>query len=475
VNELILQVLRARPKNVVECAIDFLNKKRLAEVGLGIPDIMLPKPSVDMSKWSVIACDQYTSEPEYWDKVVSIIGDAASTYNLILPEVFLETPKENAVIESIKANMAKYMAEDILVKQKPGFVLLDRKTEVVPSRKGLMVALDLEHYSYEKGSTTLMRATEGTILARLPPRVRVREAASMELPHIMVLIDDPGCTVIEPLFNQNLPKVYDFDLMCNGGHLTGYSVNNPVQIEQIAAAIANLADPDVYSKKYNVPAPEKDNILLYAMGDGNHSFATAKLHWQKTKEKAEDKVAIMDHPARYAMVELVNIHDKGLEFEGIHRVVFNAGADQMFKSMKDWFASRGITLTKDTVGSVDEAIKAAEKSNNDAHKIAYITPAGPGVLTVAKPTKNLETASLQEFLDVFLAENKSSKIDYVHGVQATSTLGAKPDNVGFFCPSIAKDTFFRTIIMDGAFPRKTFSMGESDEKRFYAEVRKIVT
>jgi|UniRef100_A0A7S4D220 hypothetical protein len=474
VNELVLQVLRTRPSNVLESCIKFLNSKRLASIGLGVPEIMLPKAGTDMTKWAVIACDQYTSEPEYWDKVVKIVGDAASTYNMILPEVFLETPKESAVIESVKAKMAEYMKTDILVKQKPGFVLLDRKTGVVPSRKGLMVALDLEHYSYEKGSTTLMRATEGTILSRLPPRVKVREAASVELPHIMVLIDDPDCSVIEPLFNQKLKKVYDFDLMCNGGHLTGYAVDEQYQIEQIAAAIARLADPEVYAKKYNIPVPDKDKILLYAMGDGNHSFATAKLHWEKTKEKAEDKQAIMDHPARYALVELVNIHDAGLEFEGIHRVVFNAPADHLFQSMKDWFASRGIALTTETCGSVQDAIKAAERSTPEAHKLAYATPAGPGVMTVTKPTKNLETATLQEFLDAYLADNKGSKIDYVHGVNATATLAGKKDNVGFFCPTIDKSSFFRTIIMDGAFPRKTFSMGESDEKRFYVEVRKIV-
>lgn len=475
VNELVLNILRTRPKNVVDCAISHLNKTRLASLGIGLPTILLPKQGTDMHTWSVIACDQYTSEPEYWTKVKNLVGDKPSTYNMILPEVFLETPEEDAVIESVGKKMAEYTSGDTLVKQNPGWIILDRKTKVVPSRKGIMVALDLEHYSYEKGSTTLMRATEGTILARLPPRVKVREAASVELPHIMVLIDDPEKSVIEPLFTQNLAKAYDFDMMCDGGHINGWTVDGAAQIEQVASALSRLADPEVYAKKYGIPVPDADKILLYAMGDGNHSFATAKLHWEKTKAKAQDKEACMaTHPARYALVELVNIHDEGLEFEGIHRVVFNAEIDSMLDQMKKWFAARGSTVTTTDVGSAADAIKAAEASCDDAHILGYCSSKGNAYMTIQKPTKNLETATIQEFLDTFLADNKGSKIDYVHGVAAVESLAAKPSTVGIFCPTIDKSSFFKTIIMDGAFPRKTFSMGESDEKRFYVECRSIV-
>lgn len=447
-----------------------------ASLGLHVPTILLPRVGVDMTKWATIACDQYTSEPEYWQKVAGFVGDAPSAYKLILPEVFLETPKEDAVIESVKKTMVEYKDQQILVPQTPGFIAVDRQTPVVKSRKGLMVALDLEHYSYEKGSTTLMRATEGTILARLPPRVRVREAASIELPHIMVLIDDPHKTVVEPLFQQNLRPVYDFDLMVNSGHLKGYAVDTPAAIEQVVNAISKLADPETYATKYGVPVPSKDQLLLYAMGDGNHSFATAKLHWERTKEKAADKAAILtSHPARYCLVEIVNIHDDGLEFEGIHRALFNVDADALLTALAAWVVTKGSTGTLQAVpGGAADAIKAAEASHDAEHKIAYLTPKGAGVLAVANPHKNLETAVLQEFLDQYLTEHKEAKIDYIHGVEATSALAVKEGNIGFFCPTISKHTFFRTIIKDGAFPRKTFSMGEADEKRFYVEARAIV-
>jgi hypothetical protein len=446
-----------------------------AKLGLHVPTILLPKEETDYTKWACIACDQFTSEPEYWQKVEDFVGAESSTYKLILPEVFLETDKEEGVIANVKKTMEEYKENNVLVPQTPGFIALDRKTNVVASRKGLMVALDLEHYSYEKGSTTLMRATEGTILSRLPPRVRVREAASVELPHIMVLIDDPEKTVIEPLFEGSPTKVYDFDMMMDSGHLTGYSVNKPEQIEQVVKAVAQLADPEAYAKKYDVPVPDADKILLYAMGDGNHSFATAKLHWERTKEKAADKEDVMNnHPARYCLVELVNIHDPGLEFEGIHRVIFNLESAKLMDSMKKWFASNGSTVTTESCASAEEAIKSAKASSSAAHKIAYVDPSGAGVVTIEKPSKNLETATLQEFLDTFLADNKESKIDYIHGIDVTKNLGSKAGNIGFFCPDINKSTFFRTIIMDGAYPRKTFSMGEADEKRFYVEARAIV-
>eukprot|EP00667_Euglena_gracilis_P012275 EG_transcript_12598 len=428
-----------------------------------------------MTKWGTIACDQYTSDPAYWQRVEDFVGADPSAYKLILPEVFLETEKEEEVIANVKRTMQEYKEQQILVAQQPGFVLVDRKTPVVPSRKGLMVALDLEHYSYEKGSTTLMRATEGTILSRLPPRVRVREAASIELPHIMVLIDDPEKTIIEPLFAKNLKKVYDFDLMANSGHLTGYAVDAPEDIEHVVRGLSTLVNLEAYAKKYSVPVPEKTDVLLYAMGDGNHSFATAKLHWERTKEKAEDKEAVLKtHPARYCLVELVNIHDDGLEFEGIHRVVFNVNTDDLFGKLTAFFASKGSSAVTEAAVGVAEAVKAAEASNDKQHKIAYVGPTGAGIVSITNPHKNLETAGLQEFLDEYLAGNKEAKIDYIHGVEATASLAAKEGNIGFFCPTISKHTFFRTIIKDGAFPRKTFSMGEADEKRFYVEARAIV-
>eukprot|EP00668_Euglena_longa_P001748 GGOE01002058.1.p1 GENE.GGOE01002058.1~~GGOE01002058.1.p1 ORF type:complete len:1069 (+),score=312.14 GGOE01002058.1:410-3208(+) len=447
-----------------------------AALGIHVPSVLLPRSGIDLTKWATIACDQYTSDPGYWQRVEVFVGSQPSALRLILPEVFLETPREPLAIEAVKHTMADYMAQRFLVPQAPGFVLVERSTAVAASRKGLVVALDLERYSYAPGSTSLIRATEGTILSRLPPRVRVREGASIELPHIMVLIDDPDKTVIEPLFKRDLPKLYDFPLMMNGGHLRGFSVTAEKDITHVLEGLAGLADQERYAQKYNVPIPERDAVLLYAMGDGNHSFATAKLHWERTKEAAQNKEAVMEtHPARYCLVELVNIHDDGLAFEGIHRVLFNTNPDNLLDGMKEWFQRRGSSVSVAPTRDWREAVRSAEASDgsDERQRIAFVSARGAGVISIARPTKSLATASLQEFLDAHLAEAKDTKVDYIHGLDTAASLGAKSNNIGFFCPGISKHTFFRTVILDGAFPRKTFSMGEADEKRFYVEARQI--
>ena len=440
----------------------------LAELALHVPTILFPRPGIDLTRWAVIACDQYTAEPEYWAAVDQFVGDAPSTLRLIFPEVYLGKGGEAARIAAINSAMNQYLADGTLRELAPGFVLLDRQTGHAPSRKGLMVALDLEHYDYLPGAQTLIRATEGTILDRLPPRIRVREKAPIELPHIMVLIDDPERTVIEPLFEQTLPQLYDFPLMQNGGRLRGWYVADPRLIEQIGLALARLADPQQFSARYGC-----DQVMLYAMGDGNHSFATAKAIWEQFKASASDRTAIMAHTARYALVELVNIHDPGLEFEAIHRVLFGVDAEDLLACARAHFAAAGTPCLVDWFADAAAAATALATVPAGSHAIPFIAGGRHGLLTVVRPHLTLAVATLQEFLDAYLAAGSRGHIDYIHGVAAVQRLGASADTLGFLLPALSKHDLFGTIVYDGALARKTFSMGEADEKRFYLESRRI--
>lgn len=439
------------------------------KIGVQVPKILLPKKGADMQRWAVIACDQYTSDRAYWQRLKKQTEKDISTLNLIFPEVYLEDVDADQRIAAINSAMEKYLADGSLEEQPPGFILVDRKTSVVESRKGLVLALDLEQYDYNKGAQSLIRATEGTILDRLPPRIKVRQNAPIELPHIMVLIDDPQGNVIEPLFNENLEKVYNFDLLENGGHLKGYRVDQPELIKQVVMALEKLADPDAYHVKYNVAG----KVMLYAMGDGNHSFATAKAIWEKLKEEAGDLSAVMRHPARYALVELVNLHDPGLEFEAIHRVLFNIDCKQLKQQMKSFFAERGTPMTFIPCANLSEAEAVAEKVQG-GHVFPGIFAGQFGLCKVAEPEFTLTVATLQAFLDQYLQQHSAVRVDYIHGTQTVTDLGSQPDSAGFYLSAISKHDLFKTIALDGALPRKTFSMGEADEKRFYLECRRIV-
>lgn len=442
------------------------------DIALQVPSVLLPRPGIDLQRWAVIACDQYTSEPDYWDKVAKLTAGHPSTLELTFPEVYLEEQDGEQRIAAINKAMARYLADGTLAPQPQGFVLLDRQTAHAPSRKGLMVALDLEHYDYRTGATSLIRATEGTILDRLPPRIKVRQNASIELPHIMVLIDDPGQTVIEPLFAQQRELLYDTELMLGGGHLRGWLIDDAASLQQVAAALAKLIEPSTFNARYGVSGQAP---VLYAMGDGNHSFATAKAIWEQLKAEAADPAAIMQHPARYALVELVNLHDPGLEFEAIHRVLFGAELEPLTAAMSDFFAAQGSTLRRiDCAGQPELAI-AQEQADRDGNQLIPFVAAGRcGLLVIEQPRLQLTVASLQAFLDSYLAKQPGVKIDYIHGDEAVASLGARPGNIGFTLPALSKHELFKTIILDGALPRKTFSMGEADEKRFYLECRRII-
>ncbi|RPJ44113.1 MAG: DUF1015 domain-containing protein [Chloroflexi bacterium] len=446
--------------------------KNVPEIGIQIGEILLPNETVDLQKWAVIACDQFTSQPEYWQQVREIVGAAPSTLNMILPEVYLGTREEQARIHSTQAAMRRYLDEQILGPQQ-GFILVERTVtgqDGAPhTRRGLMLALDLERYDFSKGSQSLIRATEGTILERLPPRIRIREGAPLEVPHILVLIDDPERTVIEPLVEaqarsrrNELRRLYDTDLMQGSGHLHGSLVVDPALETRTIQALKKLAEPERFQNHYGV-GPDK-GVLLFAVGDGNHSLATAKSIWENIKPQVG-----MDHPARYALVEIENVHDEGLSFEPIHRVLFGlhqdwkAGLDSQFGGKMHYAPS----------ASPGEMIAAVNRQSGPGQSFGVINNQGAGVVSILDAPANLPVGTLQAFLDGWLKQGAADHIDYVHGDEVVCQLGAQPGNLGFYLPALDKGDLFKTVILDGSLPRKTFSMGEAHEKRFYMESRKI--
>ena len=447
---------------------------------IAVPEILLPNSSVDLEKRAVVACDQYTSEPEYREEVMDIVGDDSSTLNIIYPEVYLEEENKVQRIQRIQSYMKDYL-DHVLENKWSCFVLLDRKTAHTESRKWLVVALDLEHYDYSVGSQTLIRATEGTIVDRLPPRIQIRNGAPIETPHIMVLIDDPDKMVIEPLFanRANLQKLYDFDLMMNGGHATGYQIDDEQQIQGVISALEKLAEPKLFQQKYSV-RPDK-GVLLFAMGDGNHSLATAKaIREEKKKTLTPDQQ--QNHPARFALVELVNVHDEGLTFEPIHRVLFGVDQSDLFAKMQHYFQkiNQNSVVNIYTYPTAEEMNKYLSIDREiwnplsaEHHFIRFVHSGTFGILELVRPNLNLEVGNLQSFLDDYLKNNPQVKIDYVHGEETTMTLWSREENMGFILPIMDKGDFFKTVVVDGALPRKTFSMGEAPEKRYYLECRKI--
>ena len=437
--------------------------RTFASIGVAVPSILLPKPGVDLTKWAVVACDQFTSQPEYWQKVAQIAGDAPSTYHLILPEVFLGTQAEPEKLGSIQSAMKSYLRQDIL-QPFEGLILVER-TVAGRTRHGLMLALDLESYDFNKGSQTLIWASEGTILERLPPRIKIRQGAPLEVPHILVLIDDPARSVIEPLAARKakLKPVYDVDLMLGSGHLNGYFVDDLTLETQVVSALEALANPAAFQQKYGTGSDQ--SVLLFAMGDGNHSFATAKAIWDDIKHQVGP-----NHPARYALVEIENVHDDGLIFEPIHRVVFNVNENFQAAMRKYWGDNFRLHACRDLA----ELLHRVNHPSDGEQLFGIISATGYAVVGVSNPESNLPVGTLQAFLDSWQHDKGYAKIDYLHGTDVLDALGRQPGNLGFYLPGISKSDFFKTVVLDGALPRKTFSMGEAIEKRFYMECRKIV-
>ncbi len=402
-------------------------------------DILLPRKDINMKTWSVVACDQYTSEESYWKEVENLVLDLPSTFNIIYPEVYLGKDDDSRILK-IQNKMLSYVQNGILEERiKEGFVLVERKLNV-GIRLGLVGVIDLEAYDFTPGTSSPIRATEGTIQSRIPPRLRIREKALLECPHVMVLIDDPKKQLIEPLYEnkEKLECLYDTSLMMNGGHLRGYATTG-----DLAKAVNN-----------QIELMEKASQGFFlAVGDGNHSLATAKAYWQKLKETMpiqEQK----NHPARFAMVELVNLHSPALIFEPIHRILFNIDFDDLLNSFKQHLDKNHIVYTTgDDIIFMNQDNKVHIKLlNEDGH---------------------LPIDILQKFLDQYLQTHQNSHIDYIHGQDAIEKLSKKKNNCGILLGAIDKNTLFPAIAAGGVLPRKTFSMGEAYEKRYYVECRKI--
>ncbi len=413
-------------------------------IGIRPARILLPAPEVKPETWACIACDQYTSEPEYWEKAFAAAGNAPSAIQLILPEYNLKN--SDTLIPRIHRTMSDYLARGILTPAvDPGFILCER-TIASGTRLGLVCAVDLEQYSFEKGSLPLVRPTEQTITDRLPPRLKIRRGAPVELTHIMILIDDPDRTVLEPLqaAKASLRKVYDFDLMMNGGHLAGWAVDSPELLDQVDRNLNALMDT------------KGEHPLLLAVGDGNHSLATAKAYWNEIRDSLSDEER-EKHPARFALCEIVNIHDEALLFEPIYRILTGTTRAAVMADWKSYAEAKGMQL-------------AAEGSD---HRFTVVSADGEETVAVLNPEGAIPCETIQKFLDAFLAKHPEAGIDFIHGENSLRALAAKPDTVGFLLPEINKHSFFSDVEKLGVLPRKTFSMGEADEKRFYMEAKKI--
>ncbi len=432
-------------------------------VAMNVPKVLLPESdSEDFWKsWACVACDQYTSQLDYWQQVEKETCGKVSTYNLMLPEIYLENDDADQRIKDINDTMEQYIVQGVLKEEEPSLIIVERDTKASPVRRGVVMALDLEAYDYNRGSGSLIRATEGTVVERIPPRMKIRKNAALEMPHVMILIDDPDKTVVEPLFEAESALLYDFDMMQGGGHIKGSVISDMEAIEKAVAALEKLGEKEHFTKKYNLT--EDTPVLLYAVGDGNHSLASAKCHWEELKKQGADP----EHPARYALAEIVNIHDEGIVFEPIHRVMFNVNPYLFFDELAGYYGERAsfMEAVADDGGEIPQY--------EGCHTVKYVAPGKMGYIFIDQQVHTLAVGALQEFIDEFIKAHPETKVDYIHGDDVVNGLGTENGNMGFYLPAIDKNQFFKTVILKGSLPRKTFSMGEAFEKRYYIECRKI--
>ena len=404
--------------------------------GLVPAEIYLPSPSVDLTKWAVVACDQFTSQPEYWNRVKALAEGVPSTLHITQPEIDLASAGER--IPRIQEAMRAYLQSGALLPRvRKGFVLTERVTES-GARLGLIAAVDLEQYDYHKETTAPIRATEETIESRIPARVKIRRGAAVEAPHVLLLMNDTSCSLLENLYARRaeLKQVYDFTLMQGGGTIEGYALVTPEELQSVQDALETLDD---------------GSGLLFAVGDGNHSLASAKAYWEEVKTGLSPREA-ETHPARYALVELVNIHSEAMIFAPIHRVIFHADASTL---LADW-----------------EAYRSEKALASDGGNVECLWKGGKTIMVM--PKGMLEVAVLQRFLDQWLAAHPDASIDYIHGDVTAAAFAEKENTIAFLLPTPSRDGFFESVINGGSLPRKTFSMGHAVEKRYYLECRKIV-
>ena len=442
-------------------------EERLAALGTKIPDILLPNKHIDLQSWAVIACDQFTQDRAFWDGLAKQIGDKASLLSMIFPEIYLEDPDKADRIAKIRASMQKAISSSYFDEPIHGMVYVERSTPHHACRRGLVLALDLERYDWHPEARPLIRATEGTVQERLPPRIEIRRGAPLESPHIIVLIDDPERRLVEGLGERakTKPSRYKTQLLANAGNITGWVLDTQGDFEYLAAELERLVRQAIIRDGRTNPSAEP---FLYAVGDGNHSLATAKAVWEEYKKAHQHEADIMEHPASYALVEIENIYDEGIDFEPIHRIVFGTDLQEMEQLLQKELSAQ-ISLVPSLESLMDLL------SATPAHTIQYGLVSQEGLRLVSIPGTAIATAPLQPVLDRFIAEKKGKAfIDYIHGDRETAALAlAEADRIGILLPPVGKGDLFLTVGKSGPLPRKSFSMGEGIEKRFYLECRRL--
>lgn len=479
-------------------------------------NILLPKDGIDMEKWSVIACDQYTSQADYWKTVEEFVGDAPSTLNVVFPEIYLGNKKndKNCACENgscaddhttmyasmsdseriacINSTMEKYLSDGIIQQVvTDGYVLVERTTES-GIRLGIVGLVDLDDYDFDPKNPTLIRATEGTVISRIPPRVKIREHAAIELPHVMLLVDDPVDKadaisdkgkltgiynignvehgIIEYVYSlkDSFRKLYDTDLMQGGGHIRGYAIEGEAA-KQVT---------DAFAKKQ-----EQSGGFLFAVGDGNHSLATAKTCWENIKESGKfTEEQLKTHPARYALVEICNLHSEALEFKPIHRLLTNVDVKDMLSFFEAEITKQGLESTEGDEIVFEYAESGSDNSAKPANgnevvsensAVTCTAPIKSSGINITNRGDRLPVEILQGILDKYLETHDNVSIDYIHGDDALHRLVKETNGCGIFLQSIDKSTLFPAINAGGVLPRKTFSIGEANEKRYYMECHNI--
>lgn len=418
-------------------------------------DILLPGADTPLDPWACIAVDQFTSQPEYWQRAEELAKGQPSTLHIVLPEAYLGTPQEEQRLHAIRDTMENYRIR-VLTRHVHGYVYVERTQMDGSIRQGLVGAVDLEAYDYNPGAKSAIRPSESTVLERIPPRLKVRRGALLETPHVMMLADDRDQTLIEPIGarKEELPLLYDGELMLGGGHLRGWAVEDPDLVEQINRALAGLADPDAFAKRWSVAAGQTPMVL--AVGDGNHSLATAKAYWEELKPTLSDEEK-QNHPARWCLAEVCNVHSPAIEIEPIHRVVFGVTAKELYEAIDQWDKAQG-----DHTSPSDQRFQLADRQGEIA--VALQNPPAP-----------LTVGSIEAFLAEWLPRHPQASVDYIHGASTALALAARPERpaTAILLPDFAKADLFRGVVLGGVLPRKTFSMGHAEEKRYYNECRVI--
>ncbi len=417
--------------------------------------ILLPSEQIPVGQWGCVACDQFTSDRSYWEKAAQAAAGGPSTLDLILPEVYLEDGDADARIEKIHATMDDY-ARNVLTRAVDGFIYVERTEQSGRVRQGLVGRIDLEAYSYAEGAVPAIRPSEHTVESRIPPRMAVRRGARLETPHIMMLADDPGCTLIEPIGEkkEQLRKVYEGDLMLNGGHIAGWAVEDPALLAQIDSALNALGSQEAFDARY--PQAKGGAPLTLAVGDGNHSLAAAKACWEELKPTLSEEQR-RTHPARWCLAEVCNVHSPAIEIEPIHRVLFNVDCAAVLLSLITWS---------------DSNMAGCSFGGSKQQPFTLAGPHMANVLSFEDPTEPLTVGTIDDFISDYIERHPEAKVDYVHDEPAVRAL-CKQGAVAFLMPPFAKSDLFRGVVMGGVLPRKTFSMGHAEEKRYYIECRKI--